>query len=80
MNIQNRLKRLENEVIDDSTVCVCFPQYTEVFMQTFDENGAANKLERWGEKLVPEVCRKCNKPTATDKIIVEFIHQIPDTK
>jgi hypothetical protein len=74
MNILNRLKKLETPG-GDSTVCECYPNSAEVFLQTFDENGEANPLKRSREEPVPEFCEECNKPTDADKIIIEFTHQ-----
>jgi hypothetical protein len=79
MNILNRLTKLETPGTG-SLVCVCYPKYTEVFLQTFDENGEANPLKRSTDEPVPEVCGKCNKPTDADKYIIEFTHQKTDTK
>jgi hypothetical protein len=75
MNIQSRLDRLEQQTGGDSLVCVCFPKYAEVFLQTFDENGEANPLKRSTDEPVPEFCEKCHKPTDADKFIIEFTHQ-----
>ncbi len=44
MNIKNRLKKLENEVIDDSTVCVCIPQFAETYIRDLCEHWTVANL------------------------------------
>jgi hypothetical protein len=74
MNIRNRLKKLENEVIDDSPVCVCFPQFAETYMRDLGENSNGNELVLISE-AVPDLCPNCRKIVEKNKIIVRICDQ-----
>jgi len=75
MNIKNRLKKLENEVIDDSTVCACFPQKnTETWKADLGADSNTSEPELLGEP-VPEVCDRCGKQINKDVIILQFVDE-----
>jgi hypothetical protein len=72
MNIKNRLKKLENEVIDGSPVCVCFPQHFSVFIQDLGADAETNLPILSGEPA-PDVCPNCLKPTEKNSITVRLV-------
>jgi hypothetical protein len=74
MNIKNRLKRLENEVIDSSSVCNCKSLRTEVYTLDLTEDAPNNDLLLMGEP-VPDICSFCNKPTVKTRIILQLCDQ-----
>lgn len=74
MNLRNRLKKLENEVIDDSTVCACYPKYIETFIQDLGEDALNNEPVLTSEPI-PDICRNCLKPTDKTQIIVRLCDQ-----
>jgi hypothetical protein len=73
MNILNRLEKLEHSVIDDSTVCECFPQRnTETFMQDLSAKAALDSQPVLSGKPVPHACPNCRKPIEKHKIIIQL--------
>jgi hypothetical protein len=72
MNIRNRLKKLENEVIDDSTVCACYPQKRfEMWIADLGVDSDSSEPKLDGEAL-PDVCADCGKPVEKNKITVQL--------
>ncbi len=79
--IQNRLRKLET-VTDDSTVCACYPQHFEVYIQDLGEDAEHNEPVLSG-KPTPDVCPNCLKPTEKKSITVQLVdgttrHRFPD--
>jgi hypothetical protein len=72
MNLRSRLKKLENEVIDDSTVCACDPQRYEIYYQDLSKNAKTNEPILRGEPA-PDVCPNCRKPAEKNSITVQFV-------
>ncbi len=72
MNIRNRLKKLEDDVIDDSTVCACYPQHFSVFIQDLGADAETNEPVLSG-KPTPDVCPNCLKPTEKNSITVQLV-------
>lgn len=73
MNIKNRLKKLENVVIDNSAVCGCYPQRnTEIYYQDLSEDAQTNEPQLNGEP-VPEVCPFCRKPMVKQVITIQGV-------
>jgi hypothetical protein len=70
MNILNRLKKLEI-VTDDSTVCACYPQYIETYIQDLGEDAEIN-APVLTSKPIPEICPVCNKTTERKSITVQL--------
>lgn len=74
MNIKHRLKKLEN-VIDDSTVCGCFPQRNfESYRADLSEDSESSEPVLMTE-AVPDVCLNCRKPIEKRIIIFQFYDQ-----
>ncbi len=73
MNILNRLKKLET-VTDDSTVCACYPQYIETYIQDLGEDAEHNEPVLTS-KPIPEICPNCRKIVEKNKIIVQLCDQ-----
>jgi hypothetical protein len=72
MSITNRLKKLESEVINDSTVCACYPQFrTELWRADLSVDSDSAEPQLMGEP-VPEVCPNCSKPTQKERITLRF--------
>jgi hypothetical protein len=71
MTILNRLKRLKDSVIDDSTVCACYPQHFETYIQDLGEDAETNAPVLSG-KPTPDVCPNCFKPTEKNSITVQL--------
>jgi hypothetical protein len=72
MNILNRLKKLELVSDNDSTVCACFPQFTETYIQDLGEDARTNE-PILTSKPIPEICPKCLKPTEKTSITVQLV-------
>ncbi len=73
MNIKNRLKRLENEMIGDSTVCSCFPKSrTELYSADLSADSESSEPVLIG-KPVPDICQDCRKPIKKQQIILQFV-------
>jgi len=76
MNLKTRLKKLEYSVIDDSTVCECFPQRnTETYTRDLGENAPLDSQPVLTSEPVPNVCADCRKPIEKRKIIVQLCDQ-----
>ncbi len=69
--IKNRLKKLER-VTDNSTVCACYPQHIETYIQDLGEDALTNEPVLTGEPN-PKICPDCNKPTKKNSIIVQLV-------
>jgi hypothetical protein len=74
MNIRSRLKKLEIEAIDNSTICACYPQYFETYKADLSEDSDSSVPILMNE-AVPDTCPKCGKQTEKHKIIVHFCDQ-----
>ncbi len=72
MNIKNRLKKLENEVIDDSVVCACYPQFFETYIQDLSADAEDNSPVLTSEPA-PDVCPRCRKHTEKNSITVQLV-------
>jgi hypothetical protein len=72
MNILNRLKKLEHSVTDDSTVCACYPRYTETYIQDLGEDAPLDSQPVLTGDPVPDVCPDCFKPTEKNSITVQL--------
>lgn len=71
MNILSRLKKLENKIIDTSTVCGCVPQRNaEIYKADLSEDSNSSEPILWSEP-VPDVCPDCRKPIEKQKIIIQ---------
>ena len=71
MNIRNRLRKLETEVIDDSTVCACYPQVrTELWIADLSEKSESSEPVLMGE-AAPDTCPDCGRPIEKHKIIIQ---------
>ncbi len=71
--IKNRLKKLER-VTDNSTVCACYPQYIETYIQYLGEDAETNEPVLTSEPM-PNVCPNCCKPTVKQQITVQLCDQ-----
>ncbi len=73
MNLRNRLKKLEHSVIDDSTVCACFPQRdTEIQIRDLGEDAPLDSQPVLSGEPVPDVCPDCRRPIEKRKIILQL--------
>jgi hypothetical protein len=72
MNILTRLKRLENETLNSSTFCACYPQYFETYIQDLGEDAEHNEPVLTS-KPTPDVCPDCSKPTEKNSITVQLV-------
>ncbi len=72
MNLKSRLKKLEHSVIDDSTVCACYPQRnTETYTLDLGEDAPLDSQPVLTGEPVPDVCPDCRKPIEKTQIIIE---------
>jgi hypothetical protein len=73
MNLKSRLKKLEHSVIDDSTVCACYPQRnTETYTRDLGEDAPLDSQPVLSGEPVPDVCPDCRKPIEKHKIIIQL--------
>lgn len=80
MNIRNRLRKLETEVIDDSTVCACYPQVrTELWIADLGEDSNTSEPKFNGEP-VPDICPDCGKTVEKNKITIQLCDQTTPTR
>lgn len=76
MNLRNRIKKLEHSVIDDSTVCACYPQkVTEIQIQDLSEDAPLDSQPVLRSNPLPDVCPNCRKPIEKQKIILQLCDQ-----
>ncbi len=76
MNLKSRLKKLEHSVIDDSTVCACYPQRnTETYTLDLGEDAPLDSQPVLTGEPVPDVCPDCRKPIEKRKIIIQLCDQ-----
>jgi hypothetical protein len=73
MNLRNRLKKLEHSVIDDSTVCECYPRYIETYIQDLGEDAPLDNQPVLTSEPVPDVCPNCRKRTEKKSITVQLV-------
>jgi hypothetical protein len=71
MNIQNRLKKLE-QVTNGGEFCACFPKFIETYIQDLGEDAEHNEPVLSG-KPTPDVCPNCLKPTEKNSITVQLV-------
>jgi hypothetical protein len=69
--IKNRLRKLET-VTDDSTVCACYPRYTETYLQDLGEDAPLDSQPVLTSDPVPDVCPDCFKLTEKNSITVQL--------
>ena len=72
MNIKNRLKKLENEVINDEAFCACYPQLFETYIQDLTAD-AKNNAPVLKSEPTPNACLYCRKPIEKNSIIVQIV-------
>lgn len=72
MNIKNRLKKLERAV-DDSTVCACYPQRCEFFMQDLGEDAPLDSQPVLSGNPTPDICPDCRKLIEKNSITLQLV-------
>jgi hypothetical protein len=71
MNLRNRLKKLENVVIDDSAFCDCRPRKVfEIYKANLSEDSNSSEPVLTSEP-VPDICPDCRKPIEKTQIIFQ---------
>ncbi len=72
MNIRNRLKRLENDVIDDSQFCRCQgdEEKTEIRLKKTEYDCySSGKYVRWQDS---EIAKECERETENEKLTIKY--------
>jgi hypothetical protein len=73
MQLRNRLEALENQLFgDNSTVCACYPERFEIFIQNLGVFAATNEPVLKG-KPIPDICPNCLKPTEKNSITIQIL-------
>jgi hypothetical protein len=73
MSIETRLHTLETQIIgDDSTVCACYPERFQIYIQNLGVFAATNEPVLSGTPS-PDICPNCRKPTEKNSITVQIL-------
>jgi hypothetical protein len=72
MTLKNRIKRLESEVINDSTVCACYPQFVETYVRDLSIDALTNEPVLTSESR-PDICPACGKQTVKNSITINLV-------
>ncbi len=66
--IQNRLKKLEKQVIDDSTVCACNGSQP-LYKYTYADEG----ILRNPSEADAEICKLCGREVNKKVIVIDYV-------